>query len=610
MSKQNNDQLSFPFGEDRDKKADNDLPEGWIQTVFRDLGDWTGGGTPSKQQARYWKDGNIPWVSPKDMKVLWIETPEDYITPLAVEESSTKLIPAGSLLFVTRSGILRHSLPVGITKVDVAINQDLKALVLSSHLEPSYVLYYVLAYSKQILRDCVKQGTTVQSIQSEKLFNYPVLLAPLAEQKRIIAQVDLLLAEVHRTQERLERAKEILVQLRHAVLDAACSGRLTEDWRAENPNVETADVLLERLFEERRKKWEVELLSKYEKQGKKPAKGWKERYKEPKKADGTVVQELPETWNIVSSDAIFHFVTSGSRGWAKYYTSSGAQFIRVGNLLHTSISLDLSDIQHIQPPDGAEKERTRIRPKDLLISVTAEVGMIALVPDDIEESYVNQHVAITRPLDSIHSSFLGWYLAAPRGGQTQFKEKQYGVTKAGLNLDDIKSLSVPLPPFAEQKEIVRRIENLFDISDDLEEKVGFVLERSKKMSESIIAKAFRGEIVPTEAELARLEKRDYEPASELLEKIKTEQAGKTQESSKRKKPTVAKKKTAKTRRSLYDVLIEAGTRLTSEDLFAQAGFMHETVEAFYDELRAAVDTNQIREIKTIDADVYLEAAPK
>src|SRR5947209_6014535 len=94
---------------------------------------------------------------------------------------------------------------------------------------------------------------------------------------------------------------------------------------------------------------------------------------------------LRRSWARVRSGELFSFVTSGSRGWARFYADAGPRFIRAGNLNHDSITLDLSDVQRVQPPDGPEPARTRVRGGDILISVTADVGMVGLVPQEVEE---------------------------------------------------------------------------------------------------------------------------------------------------------------------------------------------------------------------------------
>ena len=86
---------------------------------------------------------------------------------------------------------------------------------------------------------------------------------------------------------------------------------------------------------------------------------------------------------------LFDFVTSGSRGWAKYYADKGALFLRMGNLDHASISLDLTDIQRVDPPEGAEGTRTKVERGDILISITADVGMTGLVPSTLEKAFTS-----------------------------------------------------------------------------------------------------------------------------------------------------------------------------------------------------------------------------
>ena len=110
----------------------------------------------------------------------------------------------------------------------------------------------------------------------------------------------------------------------------------------------------------------------------------------------TVIGEIPKSWNLVSSRELFHFVTSGSRGWAKYYSNYGPIFITVGNLQHDNIYLDFSNIRRVNPPAGSEGIRTRVQQNDILVSVTADVGMVGLVSESVPEAYVNQHVALAQ----------------------------------------------------------------------------------------------------------------------------------------------------------------------------------------------------------------------
>jgi type I restriction enzyme S subunit len=355
-------------------------------------------------------------------------------------------------------------------------------------------------------------GIAIPNVNASKLKELEVPLPPLPEQKRIVAKVEELLARVISARKHLAKVSIILKRFRQAVLAAACSGRLTSDWRDNATRVTPVDQTIHEILQQREEEWIKANISK--------------KYKRPQDVRIDGLQALPEGWKYISSDTLISFVTSGSRGWAKYYVESGPIFIRVGNLDHDTISPNFTGVQHVNPPAGQERDRTRTQLGDILISITADVGMIALLQDEIGKAYVNQHVSIVRPVKNTFRPYLAWYLASREGGQAQFQDLQRGATKVGLGLDDIKSVAIPFPPIEEQQEIVRRVESMFKLADAVEKRVAFATARAKKLTRAILAKAFRGELVPTEAELARRERRPYESASELLARIKSERESK------------------------------------------------------------------------------------
>lgn len=186
-------------------------------------------------------------------------------------------------------------------------------------------------------------------------------------------------------------------------------------------------------------------------------------------------------------DHIDH-LTSGSRGWAKYYSGSGAAFLRIGNLDHWTISLDVTNVQRVSPPDGREASRTRVQAGDVLVSITADIGMVAVVPAILGEAYINQHVALVRVKGGLVPSFVAWYLVGP--GRDQLHALQRGATKLGLGLDDIRSVRVPVLDVDEQEAVVAQLEAEVSVANTLIKDVKAALVHGRIIGKAILAESF------------------------------------------------------------------------------------------------------------------------
>jgi type I restriction enzyme S subunit len=202
-----------------------DIPQHWevrrlkFEMLFR------GGGTPSKGNAAYW-NGAIPWVSPKDMKSEVIHDAEDHITERAVAESSTNLVPAGSLLMVVRSGILQRALPVARCTREVALNQDMKALTSRGRLDLDFFVLFIRGCEAQLLREWTKQGATVESVEHQYLANTKVPLPPMQEQRLIVERMDVETEPLKTAISRLEREIELLREYRTRLVADVVTGKL------------------------------------------------------------------------------------------------------------------------------------------------------------------------------------------------------------------------------------------------------------------------------------------------------------------------------------------------------------------------------------------------
>jgi len=176
---------------------------------------------------------------------------------------------------------------------------------------------------------------------------------------------------------------------------------------------------------------------------------------------------IPKEWNIVKLSDLSQSITSGSRGWAKYYSEEGALFLRIGNLTREHINLRFDDIQRVKPPQDIEGRRTRVEVDDLLISITADLGIIGVVPKELEESYVNQHIALIRlKREETNPRWIGHFLAG-NAGRRQFIQLNESGAKAGLNLPTVSSIYFPNPKKRERDRIVEILDNCDQIIESI-----------------------------------------------------------------------------------------------------------------------------------------------
>ncbi|WP_372623420.1 restriction endonuclease subunit S [Falsiroseomonas sp.] len=484
------------------------LPPGWTIAKLGDLGVWTGGGTPSKSRDDFWTGGTVPWVSPKDMKAARVGEGAERITEAAVAQSAAKLVPAGSVLCVVRSGILQHTFPVAIADQDVTLNQDMRALTPARGIAAEYLRHYLRYRNDDILHSCSKDGTTVASIEQPRLHDFSVPLAPEAEQTRIVAAVNALFEEVEAGEAALARAREGLTQFRASLLHAACAGALTADWRAANPTNETGHDLLADVLAKRRIKWAEGYRAAAEARGRRlDGEAWMARYPQPQPVTGDDLESLPQGWAWASLDQLCVTMTSGSRAWAPYYDRGASVFVMAQNVRPGRF--DRSFVQLVDPPqDDPERIRTRIQRDDLLVTIVgANTGDVCRVDADIVDHYVCQSVALMRPVRADLAEYLDLFLNSERGGQAAFARMMYGAGRPHLSFDQLKSVAVPLPPSAEIAAILLAVREAWIESDALMADVF-----AASLRQSILHAAFTGRLAPQDPA--------DEPAAALLARLR------------------------------------------------------------------------------------------
>lgn len=197
----------------------------------------------------------------------------------------------------------------------------------------------------------------------------------------------------------------------------------------------------------------------------------------------------PKQWPKQRLGEFISYMTSGSRGWAKYYSDSGTRFIRSLDVQMNTIGDD--DPAYVNPPQNSEAIRTQVREDDVLLTITgSKVGRVAFVPVGFGQAHVSQHVAILRLDGNIRPRFVSMFLSDENGGQRQIKMAQYGQTKPGLNLDQIRNFEVLCPPLPQQDRFI----SLWARQERLHHQKSAALKQSDGLFNSLIQRAFRGEL--------------------------------------------------------------------------------------------------------------------
>jgi type I restriction enzyme, S subunit len=503
----------------------DELPEGWVGARVGDMFRMSGGGTPNRGTPQFWS-GSIPWLSSGDIKTDRIFAGSDFITDAGLKGSSARMCAEGSVVVVVRSGILRHTLPIAVLQQPAAINQDLRCFDCGNASLNEWLALALRAFSREILEEN-REGTTVQSVKSETLRGFALRLPPLVEQRRIVAKVEELLGRVSAARERLAKVPTLVKRFRQSVLAAACAGKLTEDWRTDQSNAISAEAIRATIAEERRRRWIAAEVARLERAARKPQEDLDDRYEPPNGLDEMDLPHLPENWVWLRAEEGCDFITKGTTPPPNRMTAGDGEipYIKVYNLTdrgHLDFRKNPTYIDRRTHSQGS-LARSKVLPGDVLMNLVGPpLGKVSVVPDTFPEWNTNQAVAIYRPVSHLLNSYLAMVLLTDDVLGWAVQRSKATVGQHNLTLELARNLPIPVPPIQEQREIVRRVDALFALADKLEARTKSAIARVEKITQATLAKAFRGELVPTEAELAREEGRDYEPASALLERIRAE----------------------------------------------------------------------------------------
>ena len=496
-----------------------ELPEGW---------EWSNIGTIAHSMqngiykaAQFYNDSGIACLRMYNIEngeIVWKEIKRMILTDQEVEQY--KLMPGDILINRVNSRELvgkAASIPVDL-ETCIYESKNIRLRLFQELTESKFVSSWFRIYSQKYFNQNAQQTVGMASINQEQIGLMPIPLPPLNEQKRIVAAIETLRERSQKARSALSAIPELCDKFRQSVLAAAFRGDLTADWREQNPDVEPASALLERIRRDRRKQWEQIEIERLKARGKILADSkWKEKYEEPKSVRELDLLDIPPTWCWAKWEQV-GLCQNGRAFPSKEYQAEGVKLLRPGNLhISGKVEWNESNTKFMSEAWATEYPDYLIGSNELIINLTAQsladefLGRVCLTGEN-EICLLNQRIARLTPV-GISTQFLLWL----------FKSKLFRHYVDDLNTgsliqhmftSQIDEFYFPLPSLEEQEAIVQEIEVRIKSVESMKRSSKEIFEIIPGLDRSTLAKAFRGELVEQDP--------NDEPASVLLDRIRVD----------------------------------------------------------------------------------------
>lgn len=466
----------------------NNLPTGWCETVLGDVANWGSGGTPSRKNPDYY-GGDIPWVKTGDLGPKILYDVSEFITEEAVANSSAKLFPKGSVAIAMYGATIGKTSILGI---DATTNQACGVGFPIEEVTTKEFLYYFLCNEKDNFIAMGKGGAQ-PNISQALIKDHSIFLPPLAEQKEIARLLDGMLAQVDATKSRLDNIPEILKKFRQSVLSQAVSGKLTEEWRkGKQFDVESE---IKAIQDKRTEDFEEISNSQLTRTGKKPRK--------PDYSclnDDIPIRDIPHEWKLTQIGEIISLLTdyhaNGSYKVLKEHVELKEEVDYACMIRATNFEKDNFDDLMIYISEEAYNflNKSKLFGGEILVGKIGNAGCVYHMPHLNKPASLAMNLFAIRFDDELVNSKYIYLFLKSYSGETNIQKYVRGVATKSIDKKSLRSVYVNLPPLDEQKEIVRRVEELFAFADQIEARVNAASERVDKLTQSILAKAFRGDL--------------------------------------------------------------------------------------------------------------------
>jgi type I restriction enzyme, S subunit len=466
----------------------NELPSGWVVTEIGAIARIETGNTPPKSNSAYY-GREVCFFKPGDLDVGGVVThSEDMVSRSGADVG--RLLPTNTLL-VTCIGNLGKSALIGAPSI---CNQQINAVLPTSAAEPQYLYYWSRTIRAWLEEN--SSATTVSIINKGRFSKAPIGIAPLPEQRRIVAKIDSLSAKSRLARERLDHIPRLVEKYKQSILAAAFGGDLTREWRAKNAR--------NRIVDHHSNQIDARLSE---------------------------LPDLPSSWRWQAISEVMGISGGLTKNPKRSAMAMQRPYLRVANVYANELRL-----AEISETGCTEKEfeKTKLAPGDLLIvegnGSLEQIGRVAIWNDEIRECSHQNHIIRARPSEIVEPRYALFWMLSPAGRKAIEAVASSSSGLHTLSITKVGGLPIPLCAKLEQVEIVQLIDNAFVWIDRLASETSSARKLIDHLDQAILAKAFRGELVPQDP--------NDEPATMLLERISEERKG----APSAKNPTTKKKK--------------------------------------------------------------------
>ncbi|HEV2862578.1 MAG TPA: restriction endonuclease subunit S [Pyrinomonadaceae bacterium] len=518
-------------------------PEGWINVSLGDVVEIISGfGFPEKYQGK--TEGDVPFFKVADISSAvksggsYLTSAKHYVTFDECKELKATPLKKGTIVFAKIGEAIKLNRRAILGQDSLIDNNVMGLFSFSEGLNNLFLFYFFLTVK---LGD-ISQATTVPSVRKSDVEQILLPLAPLHEQERIVIKIEELFTRLDAGVDALKKAQAQLGHYRQAVLKAAATGELTREWReAHKGELEPAADLLERILTERRAKWETDQLTKMQAAGKPPKNdGWKQKYQEPVALDSSGLPELPNGWMWTNVNCMIVEPICNGISIKGTDTPPGIPALKLSAMSERGFKYEY--IRYL-PLSEAEVEDLYINEGDFFVSrgngSKKLVGRGTLAQTPPFKIIFSDLMIRLRLASELRAS--RWLPAIWPSPIVRQQVERKAKTTAGIwkiAQPDVASISIPFPPFAEQKQIVSEVERLLSNVDAMEHTIEQSLKQAERLRQSILQQAFAGKLVSQDL--------NDEPASTLLERIREERANKSTAAPKQKRKSSKHKQAAQT----------------------------------------------------------------